>query len=63
MQANKTADNQYLIPLMDGIIENIDIADGILLTTSEFVSQEDIPTHQTSVKFSLKSLLATFVMK
>lgn len=42
MQANKTADNQYLIPLMDGIIENIDIADGILLTTSEFVSQEDI---------------------
>jgi hypothetical protein len=39
MQANKTADNQYLIPLMDGIIENIDIADGILLTTSEFVSQ------------------------
>ena len=42
MQANKTADNQSLIPLMDGIIENIDIADGILLTTSEFVSQEDI---------------------
>lgn len=42
MQANKTADNQYLIPLMDGIIENIDITDGILLTTSEFVSQEDI---------------------
>ena len=37
MQANKTADNQYLIPLMDGIIENIDIADGILLTTSECI--------------------------
>ena len=42
MQANKTADNQYLIPLIDGTIENIDITDGILLTTSEFVSQEDI---------------------
>lgn len=41
MQANKTADNQYLIPLIDGTIENIDITDGILLTTSEFVSQED----------------------
>jgi len=27
MQANKTADNQYLIPLIDGTIENIDITD------------------------------------
>lgn len=53
MQANKTADNQYLIPLMDGIIENIDIADGILLTTSEFVSQEDIEMTTTHDDLSL----------
>ena len=53
MQANKTADNQYLIPLMDGIIENIDIADGILLTTSEFVSQEDIEMTTTHDDFFL----------
>ena len=53
MQANKTADNQYLIPLMDGIIENIDIADGILLTTSDFVSQEDIEMTTTHDDLSL----------
>ena len=53
MQANKTADNQYLIPLMDGIIENIDIADGILLTTSEFVSKEDIEMTTTHDDLSL----------
>lgn len=53
MQANKTADNQYLIPLMDGTIENIDITDGILLTTSEFVSQEDIEMTTTHDDLSL----------
>lgn len=53
MQANKTADNQYLIPLIDGTIENIDIADGILLTTSEFVSQEDIEMTTTHDDLSL----------
>lgn len=53
MQANKTADNQYLIPLIDGTIENIDITDGILLTTSEFVSQEDIEMTTTHDDLSL----------
>ena len=38
---------------MDGIIENIDIADGILLTTSEFVSQEDIEMTTTHDDLSL----------
>lgn len=38
---------------MDGTIENIDITDGILLTTSEFVSQEDIEMTTTHDDLSL----------